>query len=228
LESHDFDPVFHEDFPEAQENIPNPEPGEVWFHGGRKDLKKTSRALYLTKDRSIAKGFTEDLKSSGIHEIPVHIKNPAHVGDVLPLLKEMGWQKDYHAVGSKLLDMVSMPHVMKELKKRGFDSFIGWDNLRGLSKKHLEPTLVLFGYDPEEPTQRSHVGASYKHEPILMYGRGKHKNTKGPNLSSFLYGAARNLNDLEKVLSGDPKKMVTRLKNKFVGKHLVRKIWKWP
>lgn len=45
---------------------------------------------------------------------------------------------------------------------------------------------------------------------------------------SFLYRLARLANDLEKLSSGDPKKIARRAKNKYIGRKLVRKTWKIP
>ncbi len=45
---------------------------------------------------------------------------------------------------------------------------------------------------------------------------------------SFLYKLARAANDVEKVSSGDPKRIARRAKNKYVGRKLVRKTWKFP
>ncbi len=42
---------------------------------------------------------------------------------------------------------------------------------------------------------------------------------------SFLYKLARMANDVEKISSGDPKKIARRAKNKYVGKKFVRKLW---
>jgi len=44
-------------------------------------------------------------------------------------------------------------------------------------------------------------------------------------LVSGLYRLARVANDLNKLVSGDPKKIIRRIKNKWIGKRLVRKIW---
>lgn len=44
----------------------------------------------------------------------------------------------------------------------------------------------------------------------------------------FLYKLARTANDIEKLLSGDPKKIARRVKNKYIGRKLVRKVWKFP
>jgi len=48
--------------------------------------------------------------------------------------------------------------------------------------------------------------------------------TVAKKLSSKLYKAARVLNDIETVASGDPKKITRRAKNKLLGR-LLRKIW---
>jgi len=45
---------------------------------------------------------------------------------------------------------------------------------------------------------------------------------------SFLYKLARMANDIEKLSSGDPKKIARRVKNKVIGRKLVRKAWKFP
>lgn len=42
---------------------------------------------------------------------------------------------------------------------------------------------------------------------------------------SFLYQLARMANDIEKLSSGDPKRIARRAKNKYIGRKLVRKIW---
>ncbi len=44
-------------------------------------------------------------------------------------------------------------------------------------------------------------------------------------LVSFLYNLARRLNDIQKVSTGDPKKIIRRLKNKAIGRKLIRRIW---
>jgi len=44
-------------------------------------------------------------------------------------------------------------------------------------------------------------------------------------LVSFLYNLARNLNDISKLASGDPKKIARRVKNKIIGRKIIKKIW---
>jgi len=46
--------------------------------------------------------------------------------------------------------------------------------------------------------------------------------------TSFLYQLARAANDIEKLASGDPKRIARRAKNKYIGKKLIRKAWKFP
>ena len=45
---------------------------------------------------------------------------------------------------------------------------------------------------------------------------------------SFLYELARIANDIEKLASGDPKRIARRAKNKYIGRKLVKKMWKFP
>jgi len=45
---------------------------------------------------------------------------------------------------------------------------------------------------------------------------------------SFLYRLARMANDIEKLSSGDPKRIARRMKNKCIGRKIVRKIWRFP
>ncbi|MCD6407112.1 hypothetical protein J7L81_04505 [Candidatus Aerophobetes bacterium] len=45
---------------------------------------------------------------------------------------------------------------------------------------------------------------------------------------SFLYRLARMANDIEKLSSGDPKRIARRMKNKYIGRKIVRKIWRFP
>ena len=42
-------------------------------------------------------------------------------------------------------------------------------------------------------------------------------------LISFLFNLARRLNDISKVTSGDPKKIIRRIKNKIIGRKLIKK-----
>jgi len=44
-------------------------------------------------------------------------------------------------------------------------------------------------------------------------------------LVSSLYKLARIANDISKVASGDPKKIIRRIKNKVIGRKLIKKIW---
>ena len=44
-------------------------------------------------------------------------------------------------------------------------------------------------------------------------------------LVSFLYKVARLLNDINKIKGGDPKKIARRVKNKILGRKIIRKIW---
>ncbi len=45
---------------------------------------------------------------------------------------------------------------------------------------------------------------------------------------SFLYRLARMANDIETLASGRPKRIARRAKNKFIGRKIVRKVWKFP
>jgi len=42
---------------------------------------------------------------------------------------------------------------------------------------------------------------------------------------SILYRLARQANDVRVLTSGDPKKILRRAKNKYIGKKLIRRIW---
>ncbi|MBA7582126.1 hypothetical protein ES708_24046 [subsurface metagenome] len=44
-------------------------------------------------------------------------------------------------------------------------------------------------------------------------------------LVSGLYKLARVANDVSKVLSGNPKKIARRIKNKIIGRKIIKKIW---
>jgi len=46
-------------------------------------------------------------------------------------------------------------------------------------------------------------------------------------LSSSLFRASRVTRDVEVVASGSPKKMARRAKNKWLGRNVVRKMFKW-
>ena len=45
-------------------------------------------------------------------------------------------------------------------------------------------------------------------------------------LVSFLYKIARTANDIEKLSSGDPKKIANRAKNKVIGRNIMKKLMK--
>ncbi|MCM8814839.1 MAG: hypothetical protein NC937_04850 [Candidatus Omnitrophica bacterium] len=47
-------------------------------------------------------------------------------------------------------------------------------------------------------------------------------------LVRFLYQLARTANDIEKLTSGDPKKIARRVKNKIIGRKIGNKIYRWP
>jgi len=42
---------------------------------------------------------------------------------------------------------------------------------------------------------------------------------------SFLYKLARTTNDIDKIASGNPKKITKRAANKLIGRKLVKKLW---
>ena len=44
-------------------------------------------------------------------------------------------------------------------------------------------------------------------------------------LVSSLFKLARIANDVSKVASGDPKKIIRKVKNKIIGRKLIKKIW---
>ena len=46
-------------------------------------------------------------------------------------------------------------------------------------------------------------------------------------LVSLLYRAARTANDVEALTSGNPKRIARRLRNKVIGRTLVRKLFRW-
>jgi hypothetical protein len=45
---------------------------------------------------------------------------------------------------------------------------------------------------------------------------------------SFLYQLARTANDIEKIASGNPKRVARRAKNKFLSRKVASKIYRWP
>ena len=47
-------------------------------------------------------------------------------------------------------------------------------------------------------------------------------------LVNLLYRAARRANDVEVLASGNPKRIARRLRNKVLGRTIVRKLFRWP
>ena len=47
-------------------------------------------------------------------------------------------------------------------------------------------------------------------------------------LVSFLYKAARTANDIETFTSGNPTRIVRRVKNKLIGRKVVSKLYRFP
>jgi len=47
-------------------------------------------------------------------------------------------------------------------------------------------------------------------------------------LISFLYKIARAANDIETISSGNPKRILKRIKNKYIGRKIVSKLFKFP
>ena len=48
------------------------------------------------------------------------------------------------------------------------------------------------------------------------------------SLVAFLYKLARVANDVSKLASGKPKKIVRRVKNKLIGRNIIQRFWKFP
>jgi hypothetical protein len=48
------------------------------------------------------------------------------------------------------------------------------------------------------------------------------------SLSSQLFKLSRFMRDAEVLASGDPKKMAHRAKNKWLGRNVISKLWRWP
>ncbi|MBA7528745.1 hypothetical protein ES705_20935 [subsurface metagenome] len=44
-------------------------------------------------------------------------------------------------------------------------------------------------------------------------------------LISNLFRLARRLTDIKAVASGDPKKIIRRAKNKYIGRKIIKKLW---
>lgn len=44
-------------------------------------------------------------------------------------------------------------------------------------------------------------------------------------LVSTIYRIVRVANDIEKLSSGDPKKIIRRVKNKIIGRKIIKRIW---
>ena len=51
------------------------------------------------------------------------------------------------------------------------------------------------------------------------------KKNIGRSVTSSLYKYARLSNDLTTLLSGDPKKILRRVKNKLLGRFIIKKFW---
>jgi hypothetical protein len=47
-------------------------------------------------------------------------------------------------------------------------------------------------------------------------------------LVNFLYRVARTANDMETLLSGNPKRIARRLKNKLIGRKVASRLYRWP
>jgi len=45
---------------------------------------------------------------------------------------------------------------------------------------------------------------------------------------SFLYNLARLADDVEKIKGGNIRKIARRVKNKVIGRKIIRKVWKFP
>jgi hypothetical protein len=47
------------------------------------------------------------------------------------------------------------------------------------------------------------------------------------SFSSQLFKLSRLMRDTEVIASGDPRKMARRVKNKWLGRNVIRKLYKW-
>jgi len=81
-------------------------------------------------------------------------------------------------------------------------------------------SLMQKTFKGEEKKERSLRTYAYKSPKI--------KKPASTNLVGGLYKWARHLNDLTTLASGNPTRIVNRIKNKYIGKKFLRKAWGWP
>jgi hypothetical protein len=129
--------------PEADERetertlVKTPRPGEIWYHGGNKNTKLTdTRPMFFARDKSAARWYAVNFGDDEpvITEYRLNITNPARLRNLLKAVKEVGAteediRKNSNYEGYNKSDYLYVPSVVSELKKNGFDGYVGWDSL---------------------------------------------------------------------------------------------------
>jgi len=66
------------------------------------------------------------------------------------------------------------------------------------------------------------------HSGAVSFVRNKGATVARRSLTSSLFRLSRLARDVEVYSSGNPVRIGRRLKNKFLGRKLVSRIWRWP
>src|SRR5271170_7461418 len=119
--------------------VPEPKEGEPWYHGRRGEQTfDPSRPAFFAREREGAGWYAhergEDDAEPGIGEYRLNIKKPARLRDLMAVVDELGVtdkdiQQNSVYDGENTVDYLYVPEVVKALKAKGFDGYVGWDTL---------------------------------------------------------------------------------------------------
>ena len=120
-----------------------PKESEIWYRGQATGTTLSEdKPIFFTRDSNDAEWFKNERQVEGkggeIHAASIKLSNPAHLRDLMAVVNETkstaeDIQSNSPYDGENIVDYLYVPKVREELKKKGFDGFVGFDTLENKS-----------------------------------------------------------------------------------------------
>jgi hypothetical protein len=155
--------------------VPAPRPHEYWYHGaGDIVIFRPGKPAFFTRDINGAKWFYTN-RDKGKPSMPMIIRakliirRPARLVDLLQAVRETGStegdiQKYIPHMGDNEADYLYVPKIITNLRKRGFDGFVGWDTLENTDIQIAVP------FDLNQIVELKQVKNPVRKNPADKYG----------------------------------------------------------